>query len=117
MFPLYILEFRDRTGLDQPEFYTLRLGSTWHLRLNPRDRVLIAYKDQAIGLAVVKEVDGGRLCEILPEYAHLSHMEHGLNDPAGAVQRRLDGLRKIYGPQRVRDKSYVTVLRLRRLKR
>lgn len=113
-FPITILEFRDTTGLDEPLFATFRLGGTLAKKLRPGDRVLIVTKGVAIGVAEVARVDAGPALPMLQAHAAHSHME--LRSPAAdaqaLVQRRLESLRKLYGPARFNERRTLSVIYL-----
>jgi hypothetical protein len=117
--PVPVIRFASKNGLDLPLFNTLRLGQNWSKRVKTGQLVLIAYKDDVIATAEVDGVHCGKAADMLNTFAETNHMElHlALHDPEympeQAVIRRREGLKRIYGPQRFRDDSLLTVIFLR----
>lgn len=120
-YPVPLLTFNDPTGLDLPAFNTIRLGGGWKKRLKRGCRVLLATKFEVIGSAKVSYVSVGRANIMLPAYAFENHIELviQMETPDGysrlaAGDRRLESMRKNYGPSKVKDTSLVTVIGLKR---
>ncbi len=117
-YPVYFLQFADHTGLDFALFNTIRLGRGWATRLHKGDRVLLSSGHLVLGSARVSKILTGRAAELLQTHAAQNHVERALallpNYSINlAPHRRLESMRKNYGPQRVGDDPYITVIYLK----
>jgi hypothetical protein len=107
-FPVPFLTFTHRDGLDLPAFNTIRLGRAWFKRLKKGDRILLAHK---------------HVHKMLAEHAVFNHRELALAAqqrtdyaPDQAPARRLESMRRNYGPAKVTDTSHITVIGLKLIK-
>lgn len=118
-FPVTLLVFADRRGLEFPLFNTFRLGGAWAKRLTKGDGVLLAFKHEVIGCAKVKMVHTGKAIDVLNFYARFSHVELALAAEQGegyrgeeAPQRRVQSMQRTYGPHKFTPESTITVVSL-----
>ena len=113
---MYVIEFAPPMTGFEGRFNTVRLGGTWGRRVKGGDRVLLLDKrvSAVFGTAEVEQVVVGRLNELAPAHAEHNHNQKGL-DAQGAPERLVAGMKKRYGPQKVRDNSLVTFVYLRLL--
>jgi hypothetical protein len=116
-YPVPYLTFLDFAGTDAKVFNTFRLGKAWFSKLGVGDRVLIGDKRYIEGERFVRDLWCGPAKQMLVEHATLGHVEIHLRGQLGknydthtAWSRRLESLRKIYGPQRVLDTTALTVI-------
>lgn len=112
--PRYAIGFLSTEGLDREEFCTFRLHGTWGKKLKKGMYVYMLdnQSGMVVGKARVSQVYVGPLAQQAQMFGMDSHVEP-LRVPKGYAQRRLESLRKIYGPNRVRDDSRVTVIYLK----
>jgi hypothetical protein len=117
--PIPLLTFADERGLDSIEFNTIRLGGGWVKRLKKGDRVALATKTHVVATAKVLFVVKGKASEMLALFASANHIERHLctNEPdysfEGAPARRMQSLRKVYGPAKFNEDAIVSVIALR----
>jgi hypothetical protein len=123
-YPCHLLTFANPAGLTLRRFNTLRLSRGWATKLKAGEIVLLAHKDQVLGQAKVSKVISGRITDMLYEHAWWNHVELALHEenPRGyetslAMGRRRASLEKMYGPQRVTESSYLSVIGLEPMKR
>jgi hypothetical protein len=100
----------------EEEFNTFRIGGFYQKRLSPGDSVYLLNEKEKIvfGRAMVTNIDGGPLGEMLLIHAHKNHTELA-NDPISAPERLFATIRKIYGPQIALPNKKTTVIYLKRL--
>ncbi len=116
-YPVALLTFSDPRGLDKESFNTIRLGRGWVARIDKGDRVLLAHKHRVLGSARVSAVIAGKVSELLPIHARFNHIELAMVQPGYqhllAPHRRLESMRKNYGPARVGDDPFITIIYLK----
>lgn len=106
--PLHIMTFVTIEGLEKPSFNTIRLGQSWAKKLKVGDKVILAHKDRAIGLAEVTATERGRAPEVVAEHWKANH--------SGMTKGEIsEALVKTYGPQRVTATSWLSVVYLQPL--
>jgi hypothetical protein len=122
-FPVPFLTFTHRDGLDLPAFNTIRLGRAWFKRLKKGDRILLAHKHEILCSARVVMLACGPVHKMLAEHAVFNHRELALAAqqrtdyaPDQAPARRLESMRRNYGPAKVTDTSHITVIGLKLIK-
>lgn len=98
------------------EFNTFRLGGKMAKVLTPGQEVfLMDEKEKAVfGRAAVISVEMGKLEELCATHAHKNHTELA-NDPAGAPQRLMTFIQKIFGPHIAPPHKRTCVVYLRRI--
>jgi hypothetical protein len=112
----HYLTFDNPIGLEG-EFCTFRLRGTWFKKLKVRNTVYLCDNKAAtvIGKAKVTALCKGTLLEMAYIHGAYSHLEEGKKvRHQDAAKRRLEGMKKIYGPHRCADNSIVTVIYLKR---
>lgn len=102
-------------GIDN-EFNTFRLGGAYAKRLTVGDTIfLMDEKNKVVfGSAQVTRVEVGKLAELCRQHASTNHRELS-NDAAGAPERLLTYIRKIYGPHIAKDEKKACVIFMKRL--
>jgi len=116
----YALDFTPpMEGLDKEFWNTFRLGKIWHTRLKEGDSVFLLNKNKAqlFGMALVVQMNIGRLDDMAKQFAFKNHNQLGVKPArrSAAAERLMENMTKRYGPHIVHPGKLTTVITLQRI--